>query len=355
MCSSSPSPPPAPDYAGAATATAAGNLEATRAAAAANRVSQYTPYGSLVYNRNPNAATPDEGWSATQTLSPEQQQILQRNQNLSTGLLGTAETGLGKVNELLANPTIDESRLADMPIQGMSVQDAIMSRLEPQIGRQREQLSANLANQGIPIGSEAYTNAMTDQSQRENDLLTQAALQGINTGLGARQQGIQEQAFLQDRPLNVINALRTGNQVGMPQFTSVPQQATTTGPNMLGAAQAQGQWDQNMYNQGVGSNNAMMSGLFGLGGAALGAPAGTFTGPTGLFTKLGFSDRRLKSNIRRIGEHPLGIGVYEYDIFGKHDVGVMADEVEQVMPEAVMLHPSGYKMVNYSMLGGGNA
>lgn len=346
MGKSSPSPPPAPDYAGAATATAAGNLEATRAAAAANRVNQYTPYGSMVYNRDPNAATPDEGWSVTQTLSPEQQQILQRNQNLSTGLLGTAETGLGKVDELLANPTIDESRLAEMPISGMSVQDAIMSRLEPQIGRQREQLSANLANQGIPIGSEAYQNAMTDQGQQENDLMTQAALQGINTGLGARQQGIQEQAFLQDRPLNVVNALRTGSQVTMPQFTTVPQQATTTGPNYLGAAQSQGQWDQNLYNQSVGSNNAMMSGLFSLGGAALMSPTGTFAK---------WSDRRLKSNIERIGTHPLGIGIYSYTIFGDSQIGVMADEVEMVMPEAVIMHPNGFKMVDYAMIGGINA
>ena len=346
MCTSSPSPPPAPDYAGAATATAAGNLEATRAATAANRINQYTPYGSLTYNRDPSAATPDEGWSATQSLSPEQYQILQRNQNLSTGLLGTAETGLGKVNDLLSNPTIDESRLAQMPISGQSVQDAIMSRLDPQMARRREQLDQNLANQGIPIGSEAYTNSMTDQGQQENDLRINAALQGINTGLGARQQGIQEQTYMQDRPLNVVNALRTGSQVTMPQFANVPQQSTTTGANYLGAAQQQGQWDQNMYNQGVGSNNAMMSGLFSLGGAGLMAPTGTFKG---------WSDRRLKSNISRIGEHPLGIGIYEYDIFGQHDIGVMADEVEQVMPDAVMVHPSGYKMVNYSMLGGGNA
>ncbi len=350
MGKDSPSPPAAPDYRGAAAETSEGNIAATRAAAAANRINQYTPYGSLTYNRDPNAATPDEGWSATQTLSPEQYQILQRNQNLSTGLLGTAETGLGKVNDLLSNPTIDESRLASMPISGQSVQDAIMSRLEPQMGRRREQLDQSLANQGIPIGSEAYQNARTDLGQQENHLMTQAALQGINTGLGARQQGIQEQAFLQDRPLNVINALRTGSQVTMPQFANVPQQSTTTGANYLGAAQSQGQWDQNMYNQGVGSQNAMMSGLFGLGSAGIGAYGAMKAAPL-----VAASDRRLKSNIRRIGEHPLGIGIYEYEIFGERDVGVMADEVEQVMPEAVVVHPSGFKMVNYSMLGGGNA
>ena len=63
------------------------------------------------------------------------------------------------------------------------------------------------------------------------------------------------------------------------------------------------------------------------------------------------SDRRLKSNIVRIGTHPLGIGLYEYDIFGERQRGVMADEVEQVMPEAVTTLPThGYKMVRYDLL-----
>jgi hypothetical protein len=80
-----------------------------------------------------------------------------------------------------------------------------------------------------------------------------------------------------------------------------------------------------------------MSGLYGLAGN-LGSAA------------IMFSDRRLKSNIVRIGTHPLGIGVYEYDIFGGRQRGVMADEVEAVMPEAVSTHESGYKMVNYGLL-----
>ena len=45
----SASAPPAPDYVGAAKETASGNLDAARANIAANRVSQYTPYGALEY------------------------------------------------------------------------------------------------------------------------------------------------------------------------------------------------------------------------------------------------------------------------------------------------------------------
>ncbi len=67
-----------------------------------------------------------------------------------------------------------------------------------------------------------------------------------------------------------------------------------------------------------------------------------------------FSDRRLKENIKRIGTNLLGIGIYEFNYLWdkvKH-IGVMADEVKQIMPKAVIRHSSGYDMVNYSMLGG---
>jgi hypothetical protein len=65
-----------------------------------------------------------------------------------------------------------------------------------------------------------------------------------------------------------------------------------------------------------------------------------------------FSDRRLKKNIKQIGVHKTGIPVYEYDyLWGEHAVGVMADDVEKVMPEAVTTR-AGYKTVNYQMLEG---
>lgn len=247
MCSSSPPPPP--DYAAAAQATAQGNKEAVQAQTAANRVNQVTPQGTLTYDITGQDPYGNPTWTATQQYSPDQQQIYQSNTDLTKGLLGTAQQGLGAVNNLLANPTIDESKLAQMPISGQSVQDAIFSRLQPQMDRQQNQLETQLANQGITRGSEAWNNAMTDQHQAQNDLMTQAALQGINTGMSARQQGMQEQAYMQDRPLNVINALRTGNQVSGPQFSSVPQQGFAPGVDYTGVA-------NNQYNAAIGNTNA---------------------------------------------------------------------------------------------------
>jgi hypothetical protein len=65
---------------------------------------------------------------------------------------------------------------------------------------------------------------------------------------------------------------------------------------------------------------------------------------------LAFSDKRLKSNIVQLGTHPIGIGIYEYDIFGNRQIGVMAQELLEVMPDAVHQHPSGYLMVDYGRL-----
>ena len=122
----------------------------------------------------------------------------------------------------------------------------------------------------------------------------------------------------------------------MPQFQGYSQTSIAPAPVMQGAM-AQGQSAMDQYGIQSSNVNAQNAGLYNLMGTA-GMAA------------MKFSDRRLKSNIDRIGTHPLGIGVYEYNIFDRRERGVMADEVEAVMPEAVVLHPSGYKMVDYGML-----
>ena len=323
----------------------------------------------------------------------------------------------------MASRGLDTSNVAAMPINaGMSAQNAIMSRLEPQLARQRVSTETQLINQGLRPGSEAYNNAATLLGQQENDQRTQAVLQGLgldmsanaqgygqaltsgqfgnqaqaqNFGQGNIQQGIfnaaqaqnfgqgttaqgtanqaagqnytqnfntaaqnnaaQQQEFAQNMqraafenqarqqrlaeaiqqrqmPLNEISALMSGSQINNPQFQAYQ------GANIAAAPIAQTMQNayagqQNAYNQNVATQNANTAGLFSLGSAAI-----------------GLSDRRLKTNIKRIGTHKLGVGIYEYDIMGKHDVGVMAQEVINVLPEAIHIHPSGYMMVDYGRL-----
>ena len=73
---------------------------------------------------------------------------------------------------------------------------------------------------------------------------------------------------------------------------------------------------------------------------------------------IGVSDRRLKTNIQQVGALPSGLNVYTWDwtkegqrIAGNAQrIGVIAQEVQDVMPSAVTEHESGYLMVNYGAL-----
>ena len=71
------------------------------------------------------------------------------------------------------------------------------------------------------------------------------------------------------------------------------------------------------------------------------------------------SDRALKQNIVQIDNHPAGFGLYLFDYKPEfapmaaigRQFGVMADEVEAFVPQAVVMHPDGYKRVDYAQLG----
>jgi hypothetical protein len=64
------------------------------------------------------------------------------------------------------------------------------------------------------------------------------------------------------------------------------------------------------------------------------------------------SDRRLKENIKKIGESISGLGIYKFNYIGKAKqyIGAMADEVMKVVPEAVVTMPNGFYGVKYNLI-----
>ena len=265
--------PPAPDYTAAANATAQGNLDAARVAAAANRVNQVTPYGNLNYTQTGQDSYGNPMWTATQTLAPDQQKIATQQAQLSSGLLGTAQQGLDYAGNLMAKPGIDQSQLPSTGFNpGQSYQDAMMSRLAPQIDRENQSFEQDMANKGIGAGTQAYNTAKQLLGQNQNDRLNTATVQGLNAGLSANQQAFNQAGYNQMQPINVINALRTGSQVQSPSYVNPALQSTTQGPDLLSAANQQ-------YNAQLGATNAnnaatggFFSGLMNIGAAAAGAP-----------------------------------------------------------------------------------
>lgn len=147
----------------------------------------------------------------------------------SANAYGTA----GSVNsgQYSAAGNLNTSDVARMPVNaGTTGQQAIMSRLSPQIQQDDASNANTLKNQGITLGSEAYDNAMRVHNQSKNDLLTQAGLQGIGLDMSANAQGM-------------TNALNTGNFYNQAQ-------AQNFGQN-IGAQQLQNQAIAQMFGQGT--------------------------------------------------------------------------------------------------------
>lgn len=333
------SAPPAPDYTGAAKETAAGNLKAAQQATDANRVDTYTPYGNLTYAKDPN--DPNR-WSSTVSLSDSGQQMLDQQNKTSIGLGNLQDAATARVGATMGSAIPS----AYDPTQATnSAAELINSRLLPQQQRDSADLDAQLANQGIMPGSEAYGRAKDQLGRTQNDAKQQAQMQAITLGQSQQQQKYTQDVANRNMPMNELNAIRTGSQVTNPTFQQAPQQATTSGADMMGAATATNQYNMGMYNSGVGASNGVLGGLTSLGSAAL-TSSGGIGGIMGLF-----SDARLKSDIKRIGTHDtLGIGIYTYMKFGKPEIGVMAHELEAVNPDAVSLHESGFKMIDVGAL-----
>lgn len=360
---SAPSAPATPDYRGAAVAQGEANKDAALASGSLSNPNINSPYGSQVVSYDQSGPNGEWKPTVTQSLNPQSQQIFDQQQQVKLGLAGLGNAALGTAQNVLGtsfDPNVprvqtglNTSGIARMPVNaGTTAQQAIMSRLQPQMDRRREQYINRLMSEGHVRGNEGYDNAMREYGQTENDMLLQAGKEGIGIDMGANQQGYnqalqsgqfsntaQQQALAQayqqrSQPINEIAALMSGSQIQNPQFQGYSGQTIGAAP-IANAMGQQGVWNKGLYNSQVGQANAGNEGLFSLGAAAL---------------PLIFSDRRLKSNIVRIGMHPLGIGVYEYDIFGKRERGVMADEVEAVRPQAVSTHPSGFKMVRYDLL-----
>lgn len=148
-----------------------------------------------------------------------------------------------------------------------------------------------------------------------------------------RQQAIAEQAQQRGMSLNEMNALLTGQQVNMPSMPSFNTSGRAETPQLLQAANLGYQGSLDTYNA---QQQQLANQMSGLGSIAS--------------TAMMFSDRRLKRNIKRVGTHALGVGIYEYDMLGYPQRGVIAQELAAVRPDLVRRHASGYLMVNYGSL-----
>ena len=239
------------------------------------------------------------------------------------------------------------------------------------------QTASSFAGSGR-YGSGAYQNAV---SQNQQDLATQLGnsmnnlyggmyqnnmsnmLQGAQGLSGNYNTASQQQLAGSANAPNIVNSVNGaisnlynmgGNQQALQQNQlNAPWQQLNNFSNLI-----QGQYGSNVtasepyfQNQMAGAmggavNGAMLGSLSNSGwGTGLGAAAGGLMGA--------FSDRRLKTDIKRTGQHLAnGLPLYRYryiwDTPKTERVGVMADDVRKMVPDAVWRDSSGFDAVDYA-------
>lgn len=268
----------------------------------------------------------------------------------------------------------DAKRVSD------SVYQQAASRLDPQWQQNDNDVKAQLAAQGISENSDAYRRAYDNLSRAKNDAYTsaqndaqqagsaeqsrifglalQARQQGQNEvdtqgtfantaegqqynqnaanatlGNSARQQEIEQAAYLRNMPLNDIATLLNGTQAASPDFSPVPQVGVAA-PDYAGLV-------QNNYAQQVSQANSAAQ--------AKAQMYGSIFGTAGTAAAIIASDIRFKENIRRIGTLANGLATYAYNYIGSkaQQFGVMAQEVLRVIPQAVLRDADGFMYVDY--------
>ncbi|MCR4339343.1 MAG: hypothetical protein NUW01_05590, partial [Gemmatimonadaceae bacterium] len=193
MSKKNPSPPPAADPAAITAAQGAANKETAIAQARLNQIEEVTPFGTSAYE--PTGQTRDgiEMMRRTTTLSPGQQQILDKEQAVALGLGDLSEDQLGRIQANVSTP-FDYEGLPGAPVADeasrKAAEDAVYgrfaSRLDPQFQQEQDALATALANQGIGIGSKAYGSEMDRFSRSKNDAYDAARRAAVEMG-GAEQ------------------------------------------------------------------------------------------------------------------------------------------------------------------------
>lgn len=322
MCVSAPAPTPPKET---SAATTGGNVTTGITNAWLQNMDETGPDGSRTFTQNGTQSVTDPytgmtyqvpRFSVNTTLSDAQQGIKTQQDaaslNLATlgnnlsGTLGKQLTG----NFSLGNDAT-ESRLMDLG----------RKRLDPMFAQRDEDLRTRLANQGIKAGSQAYDREMNNQGQQQNDAYNQLLLTG-------RGQAANELLTEDNQRINQISALLGGGQVSQPNFQTsagVGGIAGTDNGAIIANSDAarQAAWQQKQ--------------------ASLGSMLG---GIGGLFS---LSDENAKTDKKKIGETKDGMGLYSFKYKGspKTEVGLMAQEVQKKKPGAVRKGIDGFLRVDY--------
>ena len=220
-------------------------------------------------------------------------------------------------------------------------------------GSTQAQTARGMSRMGVAPGSGAFgaqmnQNALAGASMRAG-AMTGSRLQSEGEGMNRLYNAAALGRGLPGQTLGAYGGavgagsagLQTSMAPGTQYMQGMGQGASTIGSGLQmqnqGLSSIMGS-QANLYGQKMGAQSQML-------GTALGVGAGLAIR----------SDRRLKENIELVGrDERTMLPLYEFEYKGgdgRRFLGVMADDVEKVFPEAVIEMSNGYKAVDYDLLG----
>ena len=195
--------------------------------------------------------------------------------------------------------------------------------------RRQQQFEEGLTAQGF---NNEQIQGMWQADEQQRQQLSSDQYREADYQNKMRQAQLTEQMTQRGFSLNEINAIMSGQQVGMPSMPGFEGATKSEGTQYLNAADMGYQAKMGEYGANQAGDQAFMN--------TLGAGAGM---------AMKFSDRRLKHGIRRAGTTRSGLPLYTWTYaWGEPGFGVMADEAPA---DAVHTHPSGFLVVDYSRIG----
>ena len=202
---------------------------------------------------------------------------------------------------------------------------------QPEFSQQRKRLEQQLADQGLVPGSEAFNEQINRLEESQGSQLRRLSFESKGTAEASRAARFNE-----------ISSLLGQQQVGGIGFGQFSPQSS--GLDLFGAEQSQlnraFQETQARSNRSASSRNALIGAIGGAGSAGITAA---------------FSDRSLKDNIELIGKSESGIPIYEFEYIDKtlgegRFEGVMAQDLKEIKPEAIITNDNGIMAVNYDLI-----
>ncbi len=213
-----------------------------------------------------------------------------------------------------------------------AVYNQAADKLNKQFSLDAADLNTRLQNQGLAVGSNAYQNAFSTLQDSQYDALQNAAYNSIIQGQNAFSNSLNDM-------VTAGNFTNNARQLSLSEILQSLQNSISGYQVQKDKFDAWNAASDQITDQSQRSSQGLTlkDGVQLVNSIAMLASAS--------------SDLRLKENISPVGQLDNGLTVYRFNFIGspQTQIGLIAQEVRDVKPDAVTVGEDGYLRVNYAL------